>query len=821
MVRNYLKVAIRSILKNKIFTAINILGLAIGVAAFLLIVQYVSFERSYDTFINDRQSIFRVTLDQYLNNEIGFSSAENYPGVGPAMTADIPGVLGYARLYNLGYKNNVVITYEDAIDQPIKFKLKKFLYADSSFLPMFGYELVKGDVNTALSKPNTAVISERYAKMYFGDAEPLGKLLRLSDDDFNNELSEVTGVIKDLPENTHLKFDILFSYSTLFSRGDWAPGRYNRSWGRKDMYTYVKLDENANPIEIESKLPALIDKYSPGLAARNRKDVMKLQPLEEIHLHSHLAEESEINGDANAVFALELIALFIIVIAWVNYVNLSTAKAVERANEVGVRKAMGAFKSQLMLQFLAESTIINFLAIMVALLFVVLTIPFFNSISGHSFTIAQYFNPTIGVLVLALWVVGTLLSGFYPAIVLSSFEPISVLKGKLKSKKGGVLLRRSLVILQFVTSIGMIAATIIVYNQLEFMRNQNIGMDIDQVLVVERPAVLPSDRTQFNANVDAFRNEIKKDGTIPAVSLSITIPGKKREFKAGVNKYGESNDDLIVMRLNSMDYDFLDVFKMELLAGRGFSPDYINDADTAVVISKSASELLGFKTPEDAIGVTISMPIFKLNLIVVGVVNDYNQVSLHQAKEPTLFYCTLYGGEFYSMRVATDNVQDAISHVEESWNKVFPGNPFEYFFLDDFFDRLYDKEQQFGDLFAAFSILAISIGCLGLFGLSAFTAQQRTKEVGIRKVLGSSVGSIFVLLSKEFVYLILIGVLIATPITYYFMDQWLASFASKQPISWWVFPISGLSVILVALVTVSFQTIKAATINPVTSLRYE
>ncbi len=821
MLKNYFKIALRSILKNKFFTIVNVLGLATGIAAFLLLIQYVSFEKGYDDFVVDSDYIYRVRLDQYSNGEIGISSAENYPGVGPAMKADIPGVEDYARLYNVGYKNNVVISYEEEGNQPIKFKLRKFLYADSSFLPLFGYKLIKGDVESALAKPNTAVISEKHAKMYFGDADPIGKILRLQADDNFNEDCIITGVFQDLPENTHLKFEILFSYNTLYTRGDWAPQIYDRSWNRKNMFTYVKLAKNADPKEIESKLPELVNKYSPTLAERNREDILILQPLKSIHLHSNLSEEPEINGDAESVSSLGLIAIFILIIAWVNYINLATAKAVERANEVGVRKVMGAFKNQLLGQFLLESAIINFLSILIAVLFVILAIPLFNRISGHSFTIVQFFNPTSIALIIGLWGVGTLLSGLYPAFVLSSFNPVSVLKGKLMTNKGGILLRRSLVVLQFITSIGLIAATIIVFNQVEFMRNQNIGLDIDRVLVIERPGIIPEDSEDFFDNVDVFRNELKDNSAVQYMSMSKTVPGNQRELKARVKLYGQSNDELKVLRYNSMDYEFLDLFKMEVIAGRGFSADYPSDIDTAMIITKSAVQLLGFDKPEDAIGQTISLPVFRLDGIIVGVVNDFNQVSLQEVQEPTVFYCMRYNGEYYSIRLNTENLPQAIAQIKQSWDKAFPGNPFVYFFLDDYFNRQYANEQHFGDLFAVFSILAIFICCLGLFGLSAYTAQQRTKEVGIRKVLGSSINNIFILLSKEFVYLILIGTLIAIPLTYYLMDQWLASFAYKQPIAWWVFIVSGLSVIIVALITVSFQTVKAATVNPVNSLKYE
>lgn len=821
MVKNYLKVALRSILKNKIFSIINILGLALGAASFLLIVHYVSFEKSFDRFVKNPETLYRVTLKQYLNNELMISSAENYPGVGPAMVSDIPGVQSYARLYNMGYKNNIVITYEDAPGEPVKFKQRKFLYADSAFLPMFGYEMIKGDASMALAAPNTAVISQKYAKMYFGDEEPIGKMLRLKDDDFNNELCKVTGVFKDIPPNTHLKFDILFSYKTLYSRGDWAPGRYNESWQRKDMYTYVRLSEKASANEIEAKLPALFDKYSPDLAERNRRDELSLQPVTSIHLHSDLAEEPETNGEAENVFAMLLIAGFIIVIAWVNYINLSTAKAMERANEVGVRKAMGAFKKQLTGQFIMESAIINLVSVLLSVGLVILALPLFNSISGLSFEVIDFITPFMGIVLVALWLIGTLLSGLYPAFILSSFQPTEVLKGKLKSKGKGIMLRKGLVIFQFIASVGLIAGTLIIYNQLHFMLNKDIGMNVDQVLVVERPGIAPRDRQEFRSAVDVFRNEVNKDNNVKSVATSVTIPGKKREYKVGVKPYGTNDEKAVTLRVNSMDYNFVDVFEMNVLAGRVFSEEHTSDADTAVVLTKSAAVDLGFENPEEAIGRTLTISAYQWNPIVIGVVNDYNQESLQKAKDPIIFYCSIYGGEFYSMRLKTDELKNTIKHVENAWNTAFPGNPFNYFFLDDYFNRQYANEQRFGDLFGVFAALAIIVGCLGLFGLSAYTAQQRTKEIGIRKVLGSSEGQIFVLLSRGFVLLVFIAIIMAVPITYYFMDQWLNGFAYKEPIDFWVFVVAGLSVVAVSLITISFQTLKAMRVNPVESLRYE
>jgi putative ABC transport system permease protein len=821
MLRNLILTAWRSLTKNKFFSALNILGLAIGMSVFFLIAQYVHFEQSFEQFIPEADNIYRVKLESYLNNELAIASAENYPGVGPALKHELPEVTGCARLYNMGYKNNVIITNEEATPSPIAYKHRRFLYADSSFLGMMKYPLIHGDAATALAEPLCAVISERYAKMYFGNEDPIGKTLRLQDDDYNNELAKVTGVFKDLPANTHLKFDILFSYKTLFSRFERARERYDQMWQRKDMYTFISLRPGTDPKAVESKLPALVDKYSPGLKERNQKDVLSLQPLKSIHLTSNLAEEPEPNGDQRIVKFLGLIGIFVLIIAWINYVNLSTAKAMERAKEVGIRKVMGAFKSQLINQFLAESAVVNFFSLVIAFLVVVLALPSFNSLAGLSLTINDLTTPWFLILIFALWVAGTLFSGFYPAWILSSFRPVVVLKGKMKNSLRGILLRKSLVVLQFMASVALIAGTFIIYRQLNFMMKQDIGVNIDQVLVIERPGISPRDRKAFSSAVDVFRNELKTNSNIIGAASSVTIPGKQREFKSAVKRYGASDDQQVIVRFNSMDYDFINVFKMKLIAGRAFSEDFPKDQDTSAVITESASRVLGFKKPEDALGQTIDIPGFRWQAIVVGVVNDYHQVSLKKAMDPTIFYCSPYYGEFYSLRLQTANLKETIGLVKQAWEKAFPGNPFDYFFLDDYFNKQYENERKFGKLFTTFAALAVIVGCLGLFGLSAYTATQRTKEIGIRKVLGSSENGIFYLLSQEYLKLVGLSIILASPIIWWTMNNWIQSFSYRTSITVEIFLLSGLMVLLVSLLTVSYQTIRAARANPVDALRQE
>jgi putative ABC transport system permease protein len=821
MIRNLFLTAFRSLKKNKFFSFLNILGLSIGMGVFLIIALYVQFEKSYEQSIADNENIYRLTLTSYINNELSFASAENYPGAGPALKSELPEVIGYARLYNMGYKNNVIITNEEAKPDPIAIKQRRFLYADSSFLPLMGYPMVSGDPTTALAEPLNAVISESYATLYFGNEDPIGKSLRLQDDDYNNELVKVTGVFKDLPRNTHLKFDILFSYETLYSRFERARERYGSSWQRKDMYTFVKLQPGTDSKVVESKFAAIVDKYSPGLKERNQRDILALQRIADIHLTSNLAEEVEPNGDAKIVFFLGLIGVFVLVIAWINYINLSTAKAMERAKEVGVRKVMGAFKFQLIRQFMVESAVVNVLSILFAVLIVAGSLPFFNTLSGLSLQLSDLLQSWFLVLLFALWMTGTILSGSYPALVLSSFKPVSVLKGKLKNSTRGILLRKGLVVVQFMASVALIAGTLIVYRQLNFMMNQDIGMNIDQVLVVERPGISPRDRTAFSSAIETFKNELKNIPSVQAVTSSVTIPGKQREFKAPVKKYGAPDDQLVTLRANSMDYDFLDVFKMKLIAGRMFAQEYPKDQDTSVVLTESAVKALGFKTPEEALGQTITAVQWQWSPIVVGVVNDYHQVSLKKSIDPMIFYCSPYYGEYYSVRLNTKELSSTVDQIRQSFQKAFPGNPFDYFFLDDYFNQQYENERKFGKLFTVFAVLAMMVGCLGLFGLSAYTATQRTKEIGIRKALGSTDQGIFVLLSTEYVKLVVLAIVLAVPLIWFVMSQWIESFPYRAPISPVVFLIAGVTVLGVSILTVSFQTVRAARTNPVDSLRYE
>lgn len=821
MFQNYFKIALRNLLKHKGFSSINIIGLAIGMAACLLILQYVSYELSYENFFPNKENIYRVQLNQYRNNELIFKSSENYPGVGPALKKELPEVIDYARLYNLGAKNNVVITWNDAPNGPVKFKHRRFLYADSSFLGMFGYAMIAGNPTTALSEPLTMVISESYAKKYFGTEDPLGKMLHMKDDDFNDELCKVTGVFKDLPQNTHLKFDVLISYKTLFSRFERAPERYGTTWGRKDMYTYIQVKEGSDLAAMRAQFPAIIDKYSPDLKNRNRRDEFVLQPLTDIHLYSHLTDEAEANGNGNAVYFLLVIAFFIVVIAWVNYINLATARALERAREVGIRKVVGAVRGQLIRQFLIESTLINLAALLLSIAGVFLAMPYFNQLSGMTLSFDIWKEGWFLGAFAGLFLAGSFLAGIYPALVLSSFRPIVVLRGRFRNTTGGALMRKGLVVFQFAISVALIAGTFIVWQQMNYMQSQDLGFNPEQTMVVERPGIMKRDRDAYRQSVDAFKTDLREVAGIRQVTASTTVPGKKMRFKAPVRKYNDIPENSVLFTASGVDYDFMDAFEMKVIAGRAFSEEYGSDSDTATVLTKAGARLLGFEKPEDAIGQTLKIEMFRWNPIVVGVIEDYHQESLKIDTNPTLFYMNLHRPEYYMVKVNPVNIRETVTEISGVWDRNFPGNPFEYFFLDDYFNRQYENEQKFGNMFAVFAILAIIVGSLGLFGLSAFTAQQRTKEIGVRKVLGASVSGIIYLLSREVISLVAIANLIAWPLIYYVMDGWLSEFAYRVNVDWAMLLLAGVAVLLFALLTVSFETIKAANRNPVDSLQHE
>jgi putative ABC transport system permease protein len=814
MIKNYFKTAWRNLWKNKIFSLVNILGLSLGMASTILLLSYIAFQDSYDNFHSKKKDIYRVALEFHQNGKLVFQSAENYSGLAPALKKDLPEVIYAPRLYNMGYKNNCVFSY----DFNKNLKETKFLFADPSFFNIFSFPFIQGDSLTSLSQPNTAVISESTSRKMFGNHNAIGKFIQLDDDDRNSELCRITGVFKDIPENSHLKFNILFSYSTLYHRQGGVP-RFENTWDQKDFYTYVLLRAGTDPKSFEKKLSSFVGKHITGEKANHSQSKMVLQPLLKIHLGSHLDDEAEANGNEKVVFFLMIMVLFIITIAWVNYINLTTAGSVNRAKEIGIRKVLGSQRPQLIKQFITESIGMNLISLVIALAIANLCRPLLQSFFQTDFPLSGFLRDRNGLIFVFFLCFGAFFSGLYPAFILSSFKPALVLKGKMSTSRKGLFLRRSLVIFQFSLSIFLIIGTLTVYQQVNFMLKQNLGMKVSQVLVMDRPGHWDKDDKVNSERVRHFKEALKNGQGIESVAMSDGIPGKEIRSHLNYRKNGLADENPVSFETVQIDEDYLNVLGMNILAGRNFSKNYKTD-ENSLIITESAARFLGYLQPGYAIGK--QMVHNNINFPIIGVIGDFHQQSLEKKVEPIVFQFAgndYEADEYYLVKVKTSNLPTAINQIQDEWSSVFKGNPFSYFFLDDYFNQQYKNELQFGMLFGFFSLIAIVIACIGLFALVAFMINQRTKEIGVRKVLGASLQHVMILLTKDFIQLILLANIISWPLGWFLMNNWLSDFAYRISISWWIFGLSGLTAVFIALATISFQAFKAATANPVKTLR--
>ena len=806
MIKNYLTTAFRNFVQHKTFTLLNILGLAIGIASSLLILQYVKYERSFDTFHTKAQDIYRIQYNSWQNGELNFECAAAVPAVGPEMKNNFPEVQQFTRLYPV----SGVITYEDPVRGPISFREENMQITDTAVFEVFDFELIAGDPVASLRGPNKVVISEYAANKYFGEEDPIGKSINWDGD---NQF-EVTGVMSNVPDNSHIKFDFFFSYQTL---NDNSENASETNWGWYDFNTYVLLEQGTDPVVFQSKWDEhLAEVRSEDWEKYNYKQAFILQPLLEIHLNSNLLQESlpEEQGDSNAVYFLTVIAFFILVIAWVNYVNLSTAKSFERANEVGVRKVMGAHKGQLRNQFLAESFLINFIAVLIGIGLVLIFWPTFSALTGRNIPFTLVKDLSFWAVAGGLFVVGSLLSGFYPAWVLSSFQPVVVLKGKVNGTSQGSLMRKGLVVFQFFASIVLISGTLIVSEQLRFMRNQDLGINIHQTFVLEGPGVTDS---LYEQNLESFKTEALRISGIESMTASSNVPGNEIFWTRGIRRVSGGPESSLVVYNVGIDDDYVPSFNLELVSGRNFSRDNVSDQE-GVLINRSLAMSIDYKNPEDAIGEKVRLGGDTLEIL--GVLEDYHQMSLKNKKVPLVFRLS-NSSRFYAFKIQEDNYANVIKGLKEPWDTFFPGNPYDYFFLDDFFNRQYKSDSQFSQVFGLFSVLAIFVACMGLFGLASFMTSMRTKEVGIRKALGSSVQSVALLLSSGFIQLVLIGSIFAVPVAWFVMNSWLDSFPYRITINPLIFLFASVLVIIIAFVSVGYQTIKSALANPATTLRYE
>jgi putative ABC transport system permease protein len=802
MFRNYLISVVRYVSRSKAFTAINVLGLAIGMMACMLITQFVLHEFSYDDYHENTGRIFRLQLDRYNKGERTTRWAAGALGIGPDLKANFPEV---ERMIQMR-PSNALFSYGSVF-----FKEEGVYYASEEFFNMFTVPLIEGDKNAVLKRPNTAVLSRSLAKKYFGDESPIGKTIR------NNGTVEyeVTGVFEDLPANTHLKVNALLSFETW---KNFITDKENLvSWQWDGFLTYIALNEKTNAKEFEAKLPAYVEKREgENLKQDNAGMVFHLQAINDIHLDSNFIGEFKPNGNRQSVYFLSIVAVLILIIAWINYINLSTAKSIERAREVGVRKVLGGFRSQLIQQFLFESVLLNAIAVIIAIGLVVLLTPTFSELTGRELGYVLFQKNAFWLWMGVLIVGGALLSGLYPAFVLSGYKPVEVLKGRFKNTGQGVLFRKGMVVTQFIASITLIVGTFTVYRQIQFMRNQELGVNLDQTLVLSSPNVVDS---TYQQKFQVFKEEIKQYPEVVNVCASTSIPGGAPDWNAGgIRRLSQREDEANQYRVIMMDHDFIPLFGLEVAAGRAYSGDVANE-NRNVMLNESACRLMGFEKIEDAIDDQINF--WGDTFRIIGVVKNYHQESLKKAYDPLIFRYNNAPGGYYSIKFNAANIKESMVRFEEHWKKLFPGNPFISFFLDDHYNKQYQADQQFGKIFGIFSALAIFIACLGLFGLSSLTAIQRTKEIGVRKVMGASIGSLLTLISRDYMFLMVGAILVALPIAWWLMDSWLADFAYHIELSWWIFAIPSLLVIGIALLTVSIHTLKAARTSPSKSLRYE
>jgi putative ABC transport system permease protein len=810
MLKSHLTLAIRNLLKRKLYSFINIFGLAVGVAVCLVILKYVDFELSYDTFHRNAPNIYRTTNTYYQNGDLRGTGVISSYALGPSLLADIPEVNRYVRTHPM--YGGAVVSYNRSAGDPSTFHEDNIQFADSTFLDVFTYHAIQGDLNTAMDRPNSVVLTRKTAMKYFGRADdPIGKVLKVSggwaDGDY-----EVTAVIEDVPQNSHFTFDFLFPIHNLLQGEQY---RQDDGWGWNNFVTYIELNPHADLKEVEEKFPAFIEKHrGKDLAESNGKVVLNLQPILNIHLSPGLGYETSATVSINTIYFFIIISIFILSIAWVNYINLSTARAMERAREVGIKKSIGALKTQLIGQFIFESVLVNFFGVVLAALMAVALLPALGEIVNKDLSF-EFNDPRFWLILLGLFVIGSVISGLYPAFVLSSFKITTVLKGSAE-KTGGFSLRKALVVFQFASSLILIAGTFAIYRQIVFMRDQDKGLKMEQMLVVNGPSVFEGQRPK--ERLISLKNELKQMPGVLNVATSANIPGGGHNWGTGMRRDGTSVENNKDGRVVWIDPDFVETYGITVLAGRNFNPGIASDMES-VLVNETALKTFGLGDPENALRERIILG--GDTAAILGVLKNYHWNSLKTEHEPWLFKADSISRRYFSLQLSTSNMNETIKKVEAKYKEAFPGNPIDYYFLDDFFNSQYKAEQQFASIFSLFAILAILIACLGLFGLASFTTTLKLKEIGIRKVLGASVYSIMSLLSWQFFKLVFVATLLAVPLTWYGIDTWLSNFAFRIGLEWDLFVVPMLILAVLALGTVSTQIFRGASINPAKILRTE
>ncbi|HVT86285.1 MAG TPA: ABC transporter permease [Chitinophagaceae bacterium] len=808
MIYNYFKIAFRNLAKYKFISFINLFGLTVGLTCCLLITTYILNELSYDRYNKNADNIYRITRTFYSNDGVqSLQLSTIAPPFGYYLPGDFPDIKKMTRLLPNGI---TTFRYNENI-----FNEKNSYFADENLFDVFTVQVVQGDAKTALKEPFSVMLTEEIAKKYFGDQNPINKVLRA-----NNQFdAKVTGVYKAFPSNAHLHPDILISFNTLKDSAVYGEENLRTNWGNNSFLTYILLPDKYPVKSLLAQFPAFLDRRMTGEYSGKMPSEMTrlgLQKLTDIHLHSHTDFEAEPNGDITRVYIFAAIAFFILLIACINYMNLSTARSTLRAKEIGIRKVIGARRKELVFQFLGESVLLCWSALILAGLFTYLALPWLNKISGQELSIHILLQWKIIIpLLLTPFIVG-IISGIYPALFMSSFQPVKTLKGLFRIGGRNISFRKVLVVTQFSISIILIIATAIVFQQLHYVQTKSLGFDKEKILTLAYT-------NEVSKKYDAFRTDLLQNAAFKNITRSSRIPTGR--LLDDMNAYTINGDSLQQVSTDikyvTVDPDFTSTFNIPMKAGRFYSRNYGTDT-SGFVINESAAGILGWKNPSDAIGKALKYGDTKGNII--GVLKDFHFESMHQSILPMIFLLLPPSQNYFnnvSVKIAGNDIPAALSYMETTWKRFFPGTPFDYTFLDQNFDKLYASEQRQGTLFTIFACIAIFIACLGLFGLSAFSISQRIKEIGVRKVLGANVSGIVTLLSKDFLKLVIIATIMAFPVAYYAMNNWLKDFAYRIHIQWWVFIIAGILAALIAFITVSFQAIKAAVANPVKSLRTE
>jgi len=806
MIKNYFKIAIRNIFKNKTYSSLNIVGLAIGVMAFIMIMLYVRYELSFDKYSSNANEIYRVATRGSLNGD--FEMVVSPAPVGAAFVEEIPGVINFTRVRNFGFP---VIRYKEKV-----FSEERWFNADSSFFDVFNISLIQGDIKTALKEPNTVVITKSTAERYFGSEDPMGKVLN-SD---RRRDYVVTGIIADPPTNTHFHYDFLASLMTY-------PGPANDGiWVSNNFWTYLLLDKNTSPEQVASQFPDMVYKYAgpqieqflgvswDKLIEQGASYGFYLQSLGDIHLESHYDAEIEQNGNALYVKIFSIVALFILIIACINFMNLATARSTKRAREVGVRKTLGSKRSQLIQQFLTEAVLLSFVSFIIAVLLVKLLLPLYNNVGGFQLELNLFSDPIVLPALFILMLLVGIISGSYPAFYLASFNPVKVLKGSPLANGHKSWLRSGLIIFQFTISVTLFTGTMVIYNQLKYIQNKELGYNKEEVVIVEKT-------DDIGAVINSFKEDLKQDPRIISVSNSTHLIG--HNFNQNVRRIqGEPAENAILYSEFFADKFFVETYGLEVAEGRYFDTDRPADS-LAVVINETAARVLGFDDPIGKAIINDFGPGDPFMEPIIGVIKDFHLQSLHWEIRPMLLHPFRQDGfgRYTAVKISSEDMQSTLEYIESIWKKYAIDQPFEYVFLDDDFNQLYIDEERTRKIVTIFTVLALFIASLGLFGLSSFIAEQRTKEIGIRKVLGASVPNIYLLLSKDILKLVAIATIISWPITYMTMNRWLENFAYRVEFNQLLFIISGAIAFIIAQATVTTQALRAANSNPVKALKYE